>query len=121
MTNFAIQWTEAGAEFEGQGLTLAELNRRLSLIRDKRKGQAGAGWYYKTCVIIKKGAFEYQARLDINDRFDRYLSKSFIQDHIKGTLKAALKHRNAHNVYGKLYRELAHGALDALKLIQKEG
>lgn len=121
MATFSISWTEAGAEFTGQGLTLAELNRRLDLIRDKRLRQGGTGWYYKTQVLIRTAGFEYVTRLNINERFGRFSPKSFIQDHLKITLQTALKNRNAKNVYGKLYRDHAKGAVRALQLMKKEG
>lgn len=117
-TNYQINWTEAGEQYEGDNLTLKELNSRLASIQSKRLNEKDqSGWYYKTQVTMHSEGFSYTARIDFCPKSD-YWPHMVFQDHVQKVLRYCFKQRNKKEYMGKISRNLCKGATQALKIMK---
>ncbi len=120
-----INYSEAGQEYEGKGLSLDELNNRLACIVSQRMNESDQSpWYYKMSVTIIAPDIEYTARIDVCPRFCADVGFHRVMEcHLENTIRHSWRRRNklSDGAFMMLMaRRTVLAAVKVLKAIRKE-
>lgn len=121
MLKATINWTEAGQRFEGENITIQELNASIGQIICMKRREGYDGSYYKTKITLhgeyKNEPFSYELRMDITGHDHEPVT---VTDHIVTGFRYYWKNwRNKKDTMAKMYREIAKGQIAALRLLQE--